>query len=429
MEQTPESWRDELLRVDRTLRAMSAETDPEEVINIFWESMGPLRQFKEYLAVSLRDVERPTVVVTRSSRFEVEYNPFTQRDLLPRVDRGLLSELAYTDGPVVIEDLASRLTPDDPAHFYLHGVQSLISIPQYNDGQKTHVGFMLITPEMNFDWSRVPMLAWNSGLFGRGTSNLVLRNQLSAALAALDRELQTVGQIQRSLLPDSLPKIDGFQLAAFYDTSARAGGDYYDFFPLDGGKRWGILIADVSGHGTPAAVVMAVLHAIAHEKQPDHASPSRLLSNVSAALARCYTNGRMFVTAFYAILDPAKKTLTYARAGHNPPRLMRDGKIIELNEVGDLPLGILDITPEYHETTIDLKPNDLLLFYTDGITEHAAPTREQFGVARLDELLLNCHGSPDDCIADIRAAVTAFAPGPAQDDQTLLAIRCAFQEL
>ena len=136
---------------------------------------------------------------------------------------------------------------------------------------------MLLPPGFEHDPAMIPILHWQAGLFGRGTQNLVLRNQLAAALAALDRELQTVGEIQRSLLPRELPSIPGFELAAFYQTSARAGGDYYDFFPLDGttgGCGWGLFIADVSGHGTPAAVLMAITHAIAHAQPGTHTPPA-----------------------------------------------------------------------------------------------------------------------------------------------------------
>ena len=133
---------------------------------------------------------------------------------------------------------------------------------------------MLLPPGLELDRAIIPMLHWQGNLFGRGTSNLVLRNQLGEALTALDRELEVVGEIQKSLLPQTLPTIKGFDIAASYLTSARAGGDYYDFFPLNNG-RWGLFIADVAGHGTPAAVLMAITHAIAHSQPGTHTPPPR----------------------------------------------------------------------------------------------------------------------------------------------------------
>jgi sigma-B regulation protein RsbU (phosphoserine phosphatase) len=249
-------------------------------------------------------------------------------------------------------------------------------------------------------------------------------------MSTLDRELQVVGQIQRSLLPRELPPIPGVKLAAYYQTSARAGGDYYDFFPL-AGCAWGIFIADVSGHGTPAAVLMAITHALAHARPGTHAPPPQLLGYLNDHLARSYTRGEMFVTAFYAVLDPVTRTLTYSRAGHNPPRLIRDGKVLSLDESGALPLGILD-EQVYPLSTVTLERGDLLLLYTDGITEAMAPrngtgVRELFGVERLDAILLDCAGvNPEQCIGRIKDAVATFSHNmPPTDDQTLIAIQWA----
>jgi sigma-B regulation protein RsbU (phosphoserine phosphatase) len=279
------------------------------------------------------------------------------------------------------------------------------------------------------DPTMIPMMHWQAGLFGRGTQNLVLRNQLGEALAALDRELQVVGAIQRSLLPRELPVIDGFELGAHYQTSARAGGDYYDFFPLDGGA-WGLFIADVSGHGTPAAVLMAITHAIAHTQPGMHTPPAEMLRYLNDHLARSYTRDGTFVTAFYAVLDPVRRTLTYSTAGHNPPRLVRGDSVIPLDKNAELPMGIIENQP-YGQATQSLERGDLLLLYTDGITEAMAPTtasapREMFGVERLDQLLLTCGGcAAAACLTRIQSELVTFCAGTLPtDDQTLIALRC-----
>ena len=145
-----------------------------------------------------------------------------------------------------------------------------------------------------------------SNLFGRATHNLVLSEQLKKAYDELDAEIRVIGDIQRSLLPTELPKIPTMDLAADYQTSRRAGGDYYDFFPLPDG-RWGIWIADVSGHGPPAAVLMAVTHSIAHAFSGPPSPPGNFLSHVNYHLATRYTAASgTFVTAFYGIYDPAR---------------------------------------------------------------------------------------------------------------------------
>ncbi len=423
-------WQEELAIIDETMKAISDVSDPETLVNIYWQNISKIISINDYVSLSRRNVEPPYYIVTRSSRFTEHHNPWTHRHLLPRLTGGLLGEIAYANAPVIINDLPARLKPDDPGHFYLHGFQSLVSLPHYENHQSINVTVSLLPPGHELDPTMIPMLHWQGGLFGRGTTNLVLRNQLSEAYAALDRELQVVGEIQRSLLPPALPKIAGFEIASHYQTSARAGGDYYDFFPLEGGAC-GLFIADVSGHGTPAAVFMAITHAIAHTQPGTHTPPARLLDYLNHHLARTYTRDGSFVTAFYGVLDPAARTLTYACAGHNPPRLLRGQNIVSLDQNGGIPLGIVD-EQRYEEASIRLEKDDLLLLYTDGITEASPPIkgtspRQLFGTRRLDKILLDCSAATaKDCIATIRAAVAAFTENaPPADDQTLIAIRCA----
>jgi len=270
-------WKEELEIVDRTMKAISGVTDPEEFVNAYWNGIGELVPVMDYVSLSRRNEAPPFYLITRSSRFTEHFNPWTQRDRLPRLSGGLLGELAYGNKPVIIDDLPAILAADDPGRFYLEGAQRLVALPQYDNGEGLNVTVMLLPADFEHDDSTIPILHWQSGLFGRGTQNLVLRNQLAGALAALDREMQAVGAIQKSLLPEALPTIPGFELAAYYQTSARAGGDYYDFFSLEGHTQsagaHGIFIADVSGHGTPAAVLMAITHAIAHAHPRTHTPP------------------------------------------------------------------------------------------------------------------------------------------------------------
>jgi sigma-B regulation protein RsbU (phosphoserine phosphatase) len=422
-------WQEELEIIDRTMKAISGVTDPEKLVEVYWNGIGKLITMGHYVAISRRNVQPPFYLVTRSSRFTEHPNPWTQRELLPMLSGGILGEIAYANRPMLIENLPDRLSEDDPGRFYLEGFQQAVALPQYDDGEGINVTLMLVPPGVEIEHAMIPMLHWQSGLFGRGTQNLVLRNQLADALDSLNRELEVVGAIQRSLLPTTLPDIRGFELAADYRTSARAGGDYYDFFALDDGSV-GIFIADVAGHGTPAAVLMAITHAIAHAHPSKLTPPGMLLNYLNQRLARAYTRGGAFVTAFYAVLDSSGRKLTYARAGHNPPRLARDGRILSLEGQGGLPLGILE-EKDYGQSTIVLEPGDLLLLYTDGITEAAAPTiagkeRELFGLERLDALLLECPvHTPAQCISLIQESVASFSGNaPPTDDQTLLAIRC-----
>jgi sigma-B regulation protein RsbU (phosphoserine phosphatase) len=313
-------WREELQIIDHTMKAISGITHPEKLIQVYWENIDQLLKLRDFVSMSRRDVEPPGYLITRSTRFTEDFNPWTQRDRLPRLSGGLLGELVYADKPVIIDDLPAQLSTDDPGYFYLEGFQSLVAMPQYDGGVGLNCTALLFKAGEDLDRSLIPMIHWQSGLFGRGTQNLVLRNQLGSALKRLDGEMKAVGEIQRSLLPETLPSIPGFEVAAHYQTSARAGGDYYDFFKLDGegspessAGGWGLFIADVSGHGTPAAVLMAITHAIAHAEPRAQTPPATLLRYLNDRLAGAYTRGGTFITAFYATLDPVGRTLTYSR--------------------------------------------------------------------------------------------------------------------
>lgn len=221
----------------------------------------------------------------------------------------------------MIDDLI--LEPDEPAIDYLKGFRSLLAIPMYDQGVAMNMVIILQREPNAFEREQIPDLVWRSNLFGRATSNLVLKEELRQAYQALDREMKAVGEIQRSLLPTELPKIAILDLAAHYQPAQRAGGDYYDFFPMPDGQ-WGIFIADVSGHGTPAAVVMAVTHCIAHTHPGPPLPPGKLLEYINQHLSARYIGvGSTFVTAFYGIYDSKQRHLKYACAGHNPPRLKR----------------------------------------------------------------------------------------------------------
>jgi sigma-B regulation protein RsbU (phosphoserine phosphatase) len=273
-----------------------------------------------------------------------------------------------------------------------------------------------------YDPEQFPERFWISSLFGRATQTLVLSDELKRAYEIVERELKVVADIQRSLLPQTLPVIPGLELAAHYQTSQWAGGDYYDFFELPDG-RWGFLIADVSGHGTPAAVMMAILHSLAHGHPGHPEPPAALLEHVNQRLAARYTTeNEVFVTAFYGVYDPATWQFSYSCAGHNPPQLKRCsmGQVDSLEAVGGPPLGVFTDT-EYPQATLSLQPGDILVLYTDGITEAMDRRGEQFGLERLNEVLRRCGLSATQLVESILDALDSFTCGnPAHDDRTLL---------
>jgi sigma-B regulation protein RsbU (phosphoserine phosphatase) len=251
---------------------------------------------------------------------------------------------------------------------------------------------------------------------------------LARALAQLDRERKAVGEIQLSLLPASLPEIPGFEMSSYYRPSELASGDYYDVVPLIE-DRWGFVMADVAGHGTPAAVIMAVMRTLIHAELPTNRDKSagEFLERVNGVMSETYLREGLFVTMWAAVLDPSSRQLTYASAGHNPPRLLRGGHVSELSAACGIPLGI-DPTATYDEGSVTLQPEDLLVIYTDGITEtmrSGIGGLELFGTKRLDRVLSECGSDQTSVYTErVTKALTAFTRGAAPtDDQTMLILR------
>ena len=418
-------WEKRLSFVVATMREISRQTDPQAMVQAYGRRMRLVMPSDRSLSLSRRDLPCPQFRITRSSVWDGTLNPWRQRDQLPVFDGGLLAELIYGDLPSIVNDLPARLAQDDPAREYLEGMGSLVFVPLYDHGAALNGVVLMRRKADAFRPEQLPQHVWMANLFGRATHNLVLSDELKRAYEAVDREMQVVADIQRSLLPAKLPQIPTLELATHYQTSRRAGGDYYDFFPLPDG-RWGILLADVSGHGTPAAVLMAITHSIAHARGAPPAPPSRLLSFINDHLtARYTTDTGTFVTAFYGIYDPATRVLTYASAGHNPPRVGRcDGSHVRaIDRNGSVPLGI-DASVPYEDTVERLAAGDFLLLYTDGITEARNGDGELFGLERLDAVVAECTGGARELVEMVLAAVDRFTGArPPTDDRTLLVAR------
>lgn len=422
-----------MIELDSIMRDISTHTDPQALVNAYGERIQKLAGIESTLSISRRNLERPWYKITRSWKWDdLDINPWQQPHLLPRYDHGILGELIYADKPQLLNDF--KVDPSDPAYEHLAPFRSVFAVPQYDNGVATNMVLMLRNEINGFNPRHAPMTLWMANLFGRSVHALVMAKQLREAYAIVDKELKAVAEIQRSLLPATLPSCECVHLAAHYQTSQQAGGDYYDLFEL-GDDKLGMLIADVSGHGTPAAVLMAITHTLAHAYPGEPAPPSEVLGHLNHKLSDSYTRTPGgFVTAFYGVFDPDKGTLTYASAGHNPPRLKQGsgrgaGEVVALTGARDLPLGI---APEvrYHEETVPLKGGDMLVLYTDGITEARRPNGRGedgtllFGEQRLDESLRGAPGDPEGAIRSIIDAVGRFTENaPATDDRTIVAAK------
>jgi sigma-B regulation protein RsbU (phosphoserine phosphatase) len=421
-ETEPRNWRTRLAASVDLMRDLSRSSDPHEMYQLFARRMDDLFPVTRRVTVSRRGLEAPDYRVTRCSLWKDSVNPWKEAGRLPVHSGGLLAELLYADEPRLITDL--NLDPDDPAAEYLAGQRSVFAIPNFEQGAAVHTLILGREDPDAFPRDRIPDLVMLSNLFARATQTLVLSKAVRDAYDAVDFEMRTIAQIQKALLPTATPRVPGLDVAVDYQTAKRAGGDYYDFFPLPGG-RLGVLVADASGHGPPAAVLMAMTHSITHTL-PDPLHPGKLLTHLNAHLARRYTRPTgSFVTAFYAVFDPTNRTLTYASAGHSPPRMLRagDGGRVVLNRAQRLPLGIKP-DEAYHEQAVPFLPRDQVVFFTDGVIEAVSADGDVFGTGRIDEALSASVPSADALLRAITGEWDEFTVGvPSADDRTLVVVR------
>jgi len=189
--------------------------------------------------------------------------------------------------------------------------------------------------------------------------------QLAVEKGRMERELQVAREVQTSLLPRETPQIPGWEFAACWHPAREVAGDYYDFVPLGGGKL-GLVIADVSDKGMPAALFMALTRSIVRASVSHASSPAAAIAHANRLICADASDG-MFITLFYALLDPATGEFTYVNAGHNPPLLCGpNGRLTELTLTG-MALGVLTDS-QFEEHTARLDPDDFILLYTDGVT-------------------------------------------------------------
>jgi len=237
------------------------------------------------------------------------------------------------------------------------------------------------------------------------------------------KELEIAKGIQQSFLPDSAPEIAGIELVAKNVPALEVGGDFYDFIPVTK-DRWGLVIADVSGKGVPAALFMALSRTLIRASTLVDADPAQSIGHANRMICED-SKTSMFVTLFYAVLDAREMTLNYVNAGHNPPLLLQDGaSAVRLLKAEGIALGVIDDV-DLQSVKVNLKPGDVLVLYTDGVTEAINNKEEEFGEERLLLVITENRNRPAQEIMDrILAAITAFAGDQPQfDDITLMVLR------
>lgn len=236
----------------------------------------------------------------------------------------------------------------------------------------------------------------------------------------LEEELDLAREIQRNLLPQKIPVFKNFELAAVNVSSKQVGGDYYDIIDL-GNNNCSVAIADVSGKGIPASLLMANIQAFLQVICRQNIPLSEATGLINDLIVQNTSDGR-FITFFWGVFNDDSRYFEYVNAGHNPPLLIRDGKIIKL-EIGGMILGVIKTMMPYKSEKIQLQKNDVLIMFTDGISEAMNRRGEEFTDAALEKLCVKISDkSAESILKTIQEEVQKFADGAVQSDDITLVI-------
>ncbi|HEV2396884.1 MAG TPA: GAF domain-containing SpoIIE family protein phosphatase [Candidatus Sulfotelmatobacter sp.] len=284
-----------------------------------------------------------------------------------------------------------------------HSVLSEVAIP-LRVGEKLVGVFTASHPEVDgFPRQQLRILQAFCDHVAVAINNARLLRAERAERAALDREAQEARAIQQALLPKSSPYIPGFAISGLSVPARAVGGDWYDFIPFPDG-RWGIVLADVSGKGTAAALLMSATRGMFRSLAEACCTPAEVLTRLNQLMVDDFPAGK-FVTMVYAVLDPANRTVVFANAGHLQPLVIDGDEEKFLDVERGLPLGLS--CGDYSETEITLSKGSKLVFYSDGITEAVDANEEEYGSCRLAAHAMR----PDASAVSIVDEVKTFANG------------------
>lgn len=261
------------------------------------------------------------------------------------------------------------------------------------------------------------------------TVELVRLYEEASERQRLEQELKLAHDFQQMLLPKTCPQPEGFEIAAFSAPALEVGGDYFDFIWVDPAKRYlGIAIADVSGKGIPGGLIMAVVRCTMRANAPGNLSPRDVLIRVNERVYQD-TKENVFVTITYGILDTVDRTFKFARAGHEPVVMVDRLGEVKLESPLGMAMGLVDtdMFEIIEEDTLQLRPGDTAVFYTDGVVEAMDSANNEYGQKRFFDLIANLRQSkPQDIIGKTLEDIKSFTKGyPQHDDITIVAVRVA----
>lgn len=365
---------------------------------------------------------REPVAAERSTVAPTPAQPATVRDLDMAPNDPLLAYLQGSPGVIDLDTL--RLESPMVARLKAEGAR--LAVPLLSQGEL--VGMLTLGPrrsEQDYasdDHSLLANLATQAAPALRVAQLVRLQRAEARERERIAQELRVARLIQQTLLPREIPAIAGWSITPYYEPAREVGGDFYDFIPLERG-RIGLVIADVTDKGVPAALVMATTRSVLRGVALRLETPGEVLARVNEILVPDVP-ANMFITCFYAVLDPATGHLQYANAGHDVPYWRgADGQLRELRARG-MPLGLMEgMAYEQHEAC--LEPGDHILLYSDGVVEAHDTQRAMFSFERMAGLVADSPVGGQRLLSNVLSELAAFT-GPdwvQEDDITLVSIR------
>jgi len=339
------------------------------------------------------------------------------QDILPmRLGRQLTYWMQAHRKPLVSNDLAQDERFDRTEAKDLP-IKSLLSVPLESKGRLTGVLSLFNKVDGVITEDDVRLAAIIATQCAQVIENARLRDEV----AIYEEDMKSAAKIQQALLPRNAPFIPEVDIAGLSKPAREVGGDYFDYIDLGEG-RWGIAVGDVSGKGMPAALLMSSLQATLRGCARIATSVADCVQN-SNVLLSASTDARSFITLFYAVLDVKSHTLTYCNAGHNPPMIIRGDGTLRTLEVGGPIVAAFDQST-YQQEVVDFMPGSRLLMYTDGITEATNPGDEQYGEARLEQLVRSSARVTSRLLIEriIDDVLTFQKDASAADDMTLVCL-------
>jgi len=402
---------DRLALLYRISQAFNSSLDLEQVLNrVMDEVIASTRAERGFVMLRGADDQLAFVAARGMDQRTLDQPEF-------QISRGVVERVAREGKPQLTSDAQSDRWLSARSSVVIFGLRSILCVPLQFKGAT--IGVIYVDNRLQ------------AGIFTPADLELLTSIAASAAIAIenarlyrlavdkgrMERELQVAREVQASLLPRHTPQIEGWEFAAFWQPAREVAGDFYDFIP---GDRLGVVIADVSDKGMPAALFMALSRSIVRASVAHIHQPAEGISQANRLICADATNG-MFVTLFYAQLDPVTGELVYVNAGHNPPLLLRagSGELIELLRTG-MVLGIHESAP-YDQRSVTLNAGDLILFYTDGVTDALDTQGNEFGLDHLRRMLLDHRGaSATELAATLDRTLAEFGGAVRYDDITVV---------